>query len=84
MITHSKSTLKLQLQFWPCALYPLKLTLLSHLMVFLYITWRYDFDKDGYIIKEDVRLVMSHIPIENTVGGAVIGEGKFTQTGGGK
>lgn len=43
----------------------------------------YDFDKDGYIIKEDVRLVMSHIPIENTVGGAVIGEGKFTQTGGG-
>ena len=27
----------------------------------------YDFDKDGYILKEDVRLILSHIPIENTV-----------------
>ena len=23
----------------------------------------YDFDKDGYILKEDVRLILSHIPI---------------------
>mmetsp|Transcript_64076 Transcript_64076/g.88617 ORF Transcript_64076/g.88617 Transcript_64076/m.88617 type:complete len:147 (+) Transcript_64076:57-497(+) len=29
----------------------------------------YDFDKDGFISKEDVRLILSHIPIENTVVG---------------
>ena len=27
---------------------------------------RYDFDKDGYIKKEDTRLILSHIPIERT------------------
>jgi len=26
--------------------------------------FRYDFDKDGFVIKEDVRLILSHIPIE--------------------
>lgn len=25
----------------------------------------YDFDRDGYITKEDVRLILSHIPILN-------------------
>lgn len=45
---------------------------------------RYDFDKDGFIKKEDVRLVLSHIPIEKTILGGVQGEGKFTSEGGGK
>jgi len=45
---------------------------------------RYDFDKDGFIKKEDVRLVLSHIPIEKTIIGNIIGEGKFTSEGGGK
>ena len=27
---------------------------------------RYDFDKDGYLKKEDARLILSHIPIEKT------------------
>jgi len=31
----------------------------------------YDFDKDGYIIQEDVRLILSHIPITNTLVGNV-------------
>lgn len=43
----------------------------------------YDFDKDGYITKEDVRLILSHIPIENTVANLNISEGAFTMTGGG-
>ena len=46
--------------------------------------YRYDFDRDGYIIQEDVRLILSHVPIENTVGGHVAKEGVFTQTGGGR
>jgi hypothetical protein len=46
---------------------------------------RYDFDKDGYIRKEDVRLILSHIPIEKTIlGNGGVGEGKFTSQGGGK
>lgn len=43
----------------------------------------YDFDKDGFISKDDVRLVLSHIPIENTIVGSVKGEGRFTSQGGG-
>jgi hypothetical protein len=39
---------------------------------------RYDFDKDDYIIKEDVRLVLSHVPINNTVAGRMSAEGAFT------
>ena len=27
----------------------------------------YDFDRDGYIHKEDIRLVMSYVPVEQTV-----------------
>lgn len=27
----------------------------------------YDFDRDGYITKEDVRLILSHVPIVNQV-----------------
>lgn len=38
----------------------------------------YDFDRDGYIIQEDVRLILAHVPIENTVGGHVAKEGTFT------
>jgi hypothetical protein len=31
----------------------------------------YDFDRDGYVKKEDARLILSHIPIEkNILGGA--------------
>lgn len=44
---------------------------------------RYDFDRDGYVIPEDVRLILSHVPIENNVVGHVAREGAFTQTGGG-
>ena len=46
---------------------------------------RYDFDKDGFVKKEDVRLILSHIPIEKTVLGKNLpGEGRFTCEGGGK
>ena len=45
---------------------------------------RYDFDRDGYIQKEDVRLVLSHIPIEKTILTNIQAEGKFTTEGGGK
>ena len=35
---------------------------------FLIISYRddfsYDFDKDGFIRKEDVRLILSHVPID--------------------
>jgi Ca2+-binding EF-hand superfamily protein len=38
----------------------------------------YDFDKDGYISKEDIRLILSHIPMEVLGKGKIEGEGKFT------
>ena len=46
----------------------------------------YDFDRDGYVKKEDIRLVLSHIPIEKIVSttGKKTGEGIFTSQGGGK
>lgn len=47
-------------------------------------SFRYDFDRDGYITKEDVRLILSHIPIVNTVTNKTVGEGAFTKEGGGK
>lgn len=53
-------------------------------MIFPNKSYRYDFDKDGFIKKEDVRLVLSHIPIEKTLHGAVEAEGRFTRDGGGK
>lgn len=43
----------------------------------------YDFDRDGYITKEDVRLILSHVPIVNQVQGKNINEGSFTRDGGG-
>jgi hypothetical protein len=43
--------------------------------------YRYDFDKDGFIKKEDVRLILSHVPIDKALLGQ--GEGKFTSQGGG-
>lgn len=43
----------------------------------------YDFDKDGFVIKEDVRLILSHIPIEQSLDVKQDGEGKFTSSGGG-
>lgn len=48
------------------------------------ILYRYDFDRDGFISKEDVRLVLSHIPIVNTNTGSGVKEGTFTSEGGGK
>ena len=48
------------------------------------IWFRYDFDSDGYITKEDVRLILSHIPIVNTVNNKTDAEGTFTKEGGGK
>lgn len=42
---------------------------------------RYDFDKDGFIRKEDVHLILSHVPIDKTMMGAA--EGRFTSQGGG-
>ena len=44
---------------------------------------RYDFDKDGFIIPEDVKLILSHVPITNTVTGRLAEEGAFTKEGGG-
>jgi len=47
----------------------------------------YDFDNDGLIQKEDIRIVLSHVPIShvNTALSkeAATKEGKFTQEGGG-
>jgi len=46
---------------------------------------RYDFDKDGYIKKEDVRLVMSYVPIDkNLASKSQSEEGKFSSEGGGR
>ena len=45
--------------------------------------YRYDFDRDGYITKEDVRLILSHIPIVNSVDGKLNSEGAYTRDGGG-
>ena len=42
----------------------------------------YDFDRDGSITKEDVRLILSHIPIEKTIKTLSVAEGSFTREGG--
>lgn len=44
----------------------------------------YDFDRDGYVTKEDVRLILSHIPIVNTAAGSTAREGSFSSQGAGK
>ena len=54
--------------------------ILTHFNSFYF---RYDFDRDSYIVPEDVRLILSHVPIENSVEGHVAKEGAFTQMGGG-
>ena len=38
----------------------------------------YDFDKDNYISKEDIRLILSHVPMEVFGKKEIVGEGKFT------
>ena len=43
----------------------------------------YDFDGDGYIDKEDVRLIMTHIPVDNTIQESINTEGKYTSECGG-
>lgn len=42
----------------------------------------YDFDKDGFIRKEDVRLILSHVPIDKAMI-KIQAEGRFTMDGGG-
>ena len=63
----------------------LKLIFDMYVKAFHYYTLfcRYDFDKDGFIIKDDVKMILSHVPITNTVTGHVAEEGAFTQEGGG-
>jgi len=51
------------------------------LSYFFYFS-RYDFDRDGSITKEDVRLILSHVPIEKTVKTLSVAEGLFTREGG--
>lgn len=43
----------------------------------------YDFDKDSFVSKEDIRLVLSHIPVENSIMGTSVSEGTYTSEGGG-
>lgn len=43
----------------------------------------YDFDKDGYISRDDVKIILSHIPIDNTINKDSEAEGSFTKSGGG-
>jgi Ca2+-binding EF-hand superfamily protein len=42
----------------------------------------YDFDSDGYIDKEDVRLIMTHIPVDNTIQENLLQEGKYSSESG--
>lgn len=59
----------------------IKLAFDVYSLLILTFYFSYDFDKDGFVKKEDVRLILSHIPIEKTFLGAssqVQGEGKFT------
>lgn len=41
----------------------------------------YDFDSDGYISKEDISAIFNYMPV--TKANAILGEGSFTQDGGG-
>mmetsp|Transcript_11982 Transcript_11982/g.11983 ORF Transcript_11982/g.11983 Transcript_11982/m.11983 type:complete len:213 (+) Transcript_11982:1-639(+) len=43
----------------------------------------YDFDKDGYITKEDVRIILSYIPILKESKAKANKEGAFSREGGG-
>ena len=43
----------------------------------------YDFDGDGKITSDDVRLILSHVPTTNQVSGETPKEGIFTRGGGG-
>jgi Ca2+-binding EF-hand superfamily protein len=43
----------------------------------------YDFDKDGYITKEDVRIILSYVPILKEGKNKIVKEGAFSQEGGG-
>jgi hypothetical protein len=44
---------------------------------------RYDFDKDGFITKEDVALILSYAPIEKSTTKSANREGQYTLVGGG-
>jgi hypothetical protein len=61
-----------------------KIKLSFDLYVFHRLSFRFDFDRDGYITKEDVRLILSHIPIVNTASGSTVKEGTFSSAGAGK
>ena len=46
--------------------------------------FRYDFDKDGHVTKDDVTLLLSHSPISKLgIDKVITKEGQFTQSGGG-
>jgi len=44
---------------------------------------RYDFDQDGLISKEDIRIILSYVPMDQINKAVSKKEGKFTQEGGG-
>ena len=50
-----------------------------------FIFQMYDFDNDGYISKEDMRTILSYVPIKNKLINNQVSEpeGKFTLDGGG-
>lgn len=49
------------------------------------LKFRYDFDKDGQISKDDVGLLLSHAPIEKLIKEVTgVKEGQFTKSGGGR
>ena len=50
-----------------------------------FIFQMYDFDNDGYISKEDMRTILSYVPIKNKLINNQVSEpeGKFTLEGGG-
>lgn len=41
----------------------------------------YDFDGDGFISKQDISTILGYMPVTKSI--PVLGEGKFTQEGGG-
>jgi len=53
------------------------------LMQLKFIFSMYDFDKDGFITKDDVRTLLSSSPIEKLIDKKIRMEGKFTKEGGG-
>ena len=45
---------------------------------------RYDFDQDGNVNLPDIRLLLSHVPLADSVDENIAKEGTFTRNGGGR